>query len=114
MSLVLHGDGVGRGCSKHGTYVWRSDCEECRSLPPIPYEPSVRELLTGRYDEELERMQTPEARRGMKRAFDATPEELAKAAVWYAGKYCDGCSYGSHCLGADPDCGCCKEEKEKK
>src|SRR5271156_6115536 len=25
-------------------------------------------------------------------------------------KYCDGCRYGSHCLGADPlDCGCCKE-----
>jgi hypothetical protein len=60
------------------------------------------------YDKMLERMQTPEARRRMKEAFDASPEELGRAAVEYA-KWCNGCRYGSHCLGADPDCGCgCK------
>jgi hypothetical protein len=29
-------------------------------------------------------MQTPEARAGMQAAFDATPEQLAKAAVTFA------------------------------
>jgi hypothetical protein len=66
----------------------------------------------------------------MKRAFDASPKELAEAALIYARKngktklaqeafdglvehlatkYCNGCCYGSHCLGSDPDCACgCK------
>ena len=63
------------------------------------------------FDLMLERMQTPEARESMKRAFDATPKELGEAALEYATKYCRGCCYGSHCLGADPDCACCKPEK---
>jgi hypothetical protein len=67
-----------------------------------------RMALNQKYDRMLERMQTPEARRRMKEAFDASPEELGKAAAEYA-KWCNGCRYGSHCLGADPDCGCgCK------
>lgn len=60
-------------------------------------------------DEMFERMQTPEWREGAKRAFNATPKELAAAALEFASKWCNGCSYGSHCLGTDPDCGCgCK------
>jgi hypothetical protein len=96
MSLRLIGDGF--GCSKHGTYVYLSSCEECVKLQAefiksqdrmqepeempendmAPLNPSAFELL--------ERMQTPEAREGMKRAFDATPEELAEAAVEFARK----------------------------
>jgi hypothetical protein len=65
--------------------------------------------LTGLFDEMFAKMQTPEARKAMDKAFHATPEELGKAAVEYATKYCSGCRYGSHCLGADPNCKCgCK------
>ena len=32
----------------------------------------------------LERMQTPEWREGAERAFNATPEELGRAALWFA------------------------------
>lgn len=42
--------------------------------------------LSGEFDQLLERMQTPEARLGMQAAFDATPEQLAKAAVSFARK----------------------------
>jgi len=42
--------------------------------------------LSGEFDALLARMQTPEARAGMKIAFDATPEQLAKAAVTFARK----------------------------
>jgi prevent-host-death family protein len=38
------------------------------------------------FDELLTRMQTPEARAGMRTAFDASPEELAKNAVTFARK----------------------------
>jgi hypothetical protein len=130
MALVLTGDGVGRGCSVHGTSAYRSDCEECASLPPLPYhgQPGVVLLgdagempesntaplnlstLTKKYDEMFERMQKPGAREAMQRAFEATPEELGKAAVEYATRRCNGCRYGSHCLGANPDCVCCKPE----
>lgn len=69
--------------------------------------------LDAYYDRMLERMQTPEAREAAKKAFNSTPEEMGKAAVKtakdYATKYCRDCCYGSHCLGADPDCVCgCK------
>lgn len=37
--------------------------------------------LTEQFDALLERMQTPDAIAGMKRAFEASPEELGKAAV---------------------------------
>jgi hypothetical protein len=74
-------------------------------------------------DAMLERMQAPGARERMQKAFDATPEELGRAALEaaqqpeefrYAAKHyetrvCRGCCYGSHCLGADPDCVCCKK-----
>jgi prevent-host-death family protein len=38
------------------------------------------------FDDLLTRMQTPEARAGMRTAFDASPEELAKNAVTFARK----------------------------
>jgi prevent-host-death family protein len=37
--------------------------------------------LTAEFDALLERMQTPEAKSAMASAFDATPEELGRAAV---------------------------------
>jgi len=37
--------------------------------------------LTGKFESLLERMQTPRARKGMQRAFEATPAGLGKAAV---------------------------------
>jgi antitoxin Phd len=37
--------------------------------------------LTGEFDDLLARMQTPRARAAMKTAFEASPEELGKAAV---------------------------------
>jgi antitoxin Phd len=40
--------------------------------------------LSRKYDTMLARMQTPAARRGMKAAFDASPERLGKAAVEFA------------------------------
>jgi antitoxin Phd len=42
--------------------------------------------LSGEFDALLARMQTPGARVGMQAAFDATPEQLAKAAVNFARK----------------------------
>jgi antitoxin Phd len=37
--------------------------------------------LTAEFDALLERLQTPEARAGLREAFRATPDELAHAAV---------------------------------
>ena len=45
------------------------------------------DTLRGEFDALLARMQTPEARSGMKAAFDATPVELGKAAVSAAHKH---------------------------
>jgi antitoxin Phd len=42
--------------------------------------------LSGEFDALLAQMQTPEARAGMQAAFDATPEQLAEAAVTFARK----------------------------
>lgn len=42
---------------------------------------TVLDALTGEFDALLERMQTPEARAAMRRAFAASPEELGQAAV---------------------------------
>lgn len=42
--------------------------------------------LTRAFDDLLARMQTPQARKGMQAAFDASPEELAKNAVAFARK----------------------------
>jgi antitoxin Phd len=44
------------------------------------------DALTGEFDELLARMQTPEARAGMKAAYRASPERLGKAAVTVARK----------------------------
>jgi hypothetical protein len=43
-------------------------------------------MLEEQGNELLARMQTPKARRGMREAFDASPKELAKAALKYARK----------------------------
>lgn len=42
--------------------------------------------LSRRFDAMLARMQTPAARKGMKAAFDASPKQLAQAAVRFASK----------------------------
>ncbi|HEY6348147.1 MAG TPA: type II toxin-antitoxin system Phd/YefM family antitoxin [Candidatus Angelobacter sp.] len=39
------------------------------------------DTLSGEFDKMLEHMQTPKARAAMKAAFNATPEQLGKAAV---------------------------------
>ncbi len=56
---------------ERGVYVWHCDCEECITLG----------ALRIKHDEMFERMQTPEARIAMQRAFEASPEELGRAAV---------------------------------
>ena len=43
-------------------------------------------MLSRKYDAMLARMQTPAARRGMKAAFDASPKQLAQAALRFAPK----------------------------
>jgi prevent-host-death family protein len=45
----------------------------------------VLDELTEEFDELLQRMQTPKARAAMESAFDATPQELGRAAVKAAG-----------------------------
>jgi prevent-host-death family protein len=42
---------------------------------------SLLDQLTAEFDARFERMQTPEMRRGMQQAFDATADQLAKSAV---------------------------------
>ena len=44
------------------------------------------DALGGKYDAMLTRMQTPEARKGMKAAFDASPKQLGQAAVAFAAR----------------------------
>ncbi len=53
--------------------------DEFEALEAARSEPLA--TLAGRFDDLLARMQTPSARRAMKRAFDATPEEMGRAAV---------------------------------
>lgn len=43
--------------------------------------------LSGKYDAMLARMQAPAARKGMKGAFDASPKQLAQAALRFARKH---------------------------
>jgi prevent-host-death family protein len=45
----------------------------------------VLDELTEEFDELLQRMQTPKARAAVETAFDATPQELGRAAVKAAG-----------------------------
>lgn len=42
---------------------------------------SLLDKLTAEFDARFERMQTPAVRLGMQKAFDATPDKLAKSAV---------------------------------
>jgi prevent-host-death family protein len=51
---------------------------------------AVLDRLTGEFDALLERMQTPEARAGVRRAFGASPDELGRAAVAAAERRSDG------------------------
>jgi hypothetical protein len=44
------------------------------------------DALSGEFDALLVRLQTPQARTGMKTAFDASPKQLGKAAVAAARK----------------------------
>jgi antitoxin Phd len=46
----------------------------------------VLEELNAQFDDLLARMQTPKARQGMQRAFDATPARLGRAAMKVAAK----------------------------
>ena len=46
----------------------------------------VLDVLAGEFDEQLARMQTPRARKGMAAAFSATPGRLGRAAVAAAKK----------------------------
>lgn len=41
----------------------------------------ITESMNGEFDELLGRMQTPEARAGMRAAFGASPKQLGKAAL---------------------------------
>ena len=47
---------------------------------PRNSEPDL-DALTAEFDALLERLQTPAARTGLREAFNATPDELARAAV---------------------------------
>ncbi len=44
-------------------------------------ETTALETLSGRFDEMLDRMQTPESRAAVDRIFEASPQELGRAAV---------------------------------
>jgi hypothetical protein len=67
------------------------DLEALRHLEELRLEPlrrlddtapsEVLDALSSQFEELLESMQTPEARKGMDAAFNATPEELGRAAV---------------------------------
>lgn len=52
----------------------------------VTAEAAALDTLTGEFDALLERMQTPAARTGVRRAFGASPRELGKAAVTAARK----------------------------
>jgi len=44
-------------------------------------EATALETLSGKFDEMLDRMQTPESRAAVDRTFEASPQELGRAAV---------------------------------
>ena len=61
--------------------------EEMPENDMAPLNPSaLGETLGKKFDAMLERMQTPEARKAMRRAFNATPKQLGKAALAAAQK----------------------------
>ena len=61
--------------------------EEMPENDMAPLNPSaLRSDWVKKYDEMFERMQTPEARKAMRRAFNATPKQLGRAALKAAQK----------------------------
>jgi antitoxin Phd len=72
--------------------ITKHDTPKAAVIPMAEYEKFSRateaklNALSAEFDALLARMQTPEARAGMQAAFDATPEQLAKAAVAFARK----------------------------
>jgi antitoxin Phd len=72
--------------------ITKRETPKAAVIPMAEYEKFSRateaklNALSGEFDALLARMQTPEARAGMQTAFDATPEQLAKAAVTFARK----------------------------
>lgn len=53
--------------------------DEFQALDAARHQPLV--ALAGEFDDLLAQMQTPTARKGLKRAFAATPEEMGRAAA---------------------------------
>jgi antitoxin Phd len=72
--------------------ITRHETPKAAVIPIAEYERYSRAAedkllsLRNEFDNLLARMQTPEARAGMQAAFEATPEQLAKAAVRFARK----------------------------
>ena len=72
--------------------ITKRETPKAAVIPMAEYEKFSRateaklNALSGDFDALLARMQTEEARAGMETAFDATPEQLAKAAVTFARK----------------------------
>lgn len=72
--------------------ITKRETPKAAVIPMAEYEKFSRasearlSALSGEFDALLARMQTPEARAGMQGAFNATPEQLAKAAVTFARK----------------------------
>jgi prevent-host-death family protein len=72
--------------------ITKHDTPKAAVIPISEYEKFSRtteaelNALSGEFDAMLARMQTPNARAGMKAAFDATPVRLGKAAVAFARK----------------------------
>lgn len=122
--MRLSGDGVGLGCSKHGWDVYLSSCDECKTL---------RNLSAVELGRAIERLAVVSMNPGGVKRLTVTHGKLVVAcdcnfdgghepgcAVVKAHDLgsmflkpeklgeCSGCRYGSHCLGADLDCTCCK------
>jgi antitoxin Phd len=72
--------------------ITKHEAPKAAVIPMTEYEKFSRatearlNALSGEFDALLARMQAPKARAGMKAAFDASPEQLAKAAVALARK----------------------------
>jgi len=72
--------------------ITKHETPKAAVIPMAEYEKFSRateaklNALSGEFDALLARMQTPKARRGMEVAFEASPRQLAKAAVAFARK----------------------------
>lgn len=87
LGRVMHGQFV--VITKHGSpkAAIISIAEFEKLTQPNEPQPDLLGGLSQEYDAMLARMQTPEARRQMKAAFDASPNELAQAALRFACKH---------------------------